>query len=101
MDVPTLSSFLRPTLTLTSIWITGETGDIYSRLSRCSTARGSGTGSSLVGHTTLQNMNDQTTVNLLNIGLIHTLDPKCVLNKKKCYTKNDLPEPRPHRRLPR
>ena len=29
MDVPTLSSFLRPTLTVTLVWNTGETGDMY------------------------------------------------------------------------
>ena len=28
MDVPTLSSFLRPILTFTSVWNTGETSDI-------------------------------------------------------------------------
>ena len=29
MDVPTLSTFLIPILTLTTVWNTGETGDIY------------------------------------------------------------------------
>ena len=28
MDVPTLSLFLRPILTVTSVWNTGETGDM-------------------------------------------------------------------------
>ena len=28
MDVPTLNLFLRPILTVTSVWNTGETGDI-------------------------------------------------------------------------
>ena len=30
MDVPTLSLFLRPILTVTSVWNAGETGEIYS-----------------------------------------------------------------------
>ena len=30
MDVPTLSAFLRPILTVTSVFNTGETGDINS-----------------------------------------------------------------------
>ena len=37
MDVPTLSMFLRPILTVTSVWITGETGGIelvWSRMLR-------------------------------------------------------------------
>ena len=29
MDVPTLSFFLRPILNVTSVWNTGETGDIH------------------------------------------------------------------------
>ena len=29
MDVPTLSLFLRPILTVTSVWNTRETGDIH------------------------------------------------------------------------
>ena len=28
MDIPTMSSFLRPILTVTSVWNTEETGDI-------------------------------------------------------------------------
>ena len=30
MDVHTLNTFLRPILTVTSVWNTGETGDIHS-----------------------------------------------------------------------
>ena len=31
MDVPTLSTFLSPKLTVASVWDTGETGDIKSQ----------------------------------------------------------------------
>ena len=51
MDVPILIGFLRPIFTVTPVLSTGDTDDIYSRLSRCSTARGSGTGFSLLDPT--------------------------------------------------
>ena len=35
MDIPTLSMFLRPILTVTTVWNTGETGDIYFHPPAC------------------------------------------------------------------
>ena len=32
MDVPTLNMFLSPMFTVTIVWSTGETGDIYTDL---------------------------------------------------------------------
>ena len=34
MDVPILILFLRPILTVTSVWNTGETGDMYNGVSK-------------------------------------------------------------------
>ena len=37
MDVPTLNTFLMPIFTVTKVWNTGETGDIYNQQDACLT----------------------------------------------------------------